>query len=58
MLFTAEIGSGASDDDLQFLADGVIQLDRLASGRVCAVTKMRGPGSPRAPTAMGWASPN
>lgn len=44
VLFTAEIGAGASDDDLQFLADGVIQLDHRTSGRVCEVTKMRGSG--------------
>ncbi|WP_070989670.1 ATPase domain-containing protein [Halofilum ochraceum] len=44
VLFTAEVDAGAGDDDLQFLSDGVLELSRLASGRVCAVTKMRGSG--------------
>lgn len=42
VLITAEAGSADSDDDLQFLSDGVIHLQRVASGRVCEVTKLRG----------------
>jgi len=44
VLFTAEHAAETEDDDLQFLSDGVIQLRRIGSGRVCAVTKMRGSG--------------
>lgn len=42
VVITAEAGAADSDDDLQFLSDGVIHLERVASGRVCEVTKMRG----------------
>lgn len=42
VLLTAEMGAEASDDDLQFLSDGVIRLERVPTGRVCRVTKMRG----------------
>ncbi len=44
VMFTSEIGAAGSDDDLQFLADGVIQLTRTDGGRVCTVSKMRGSG--------------
>ncbi len=42
VLITAEAGSADGDDDLQFLSDGVIHLQRTVSGCVCEVTKMRG----------------
>jgi len=42
VLFTAEGGDDSSDDDLKFLSDGVIELERSAHGRICSVTKMRG----------------
>ena len=38
---TAEAGS-AADDDLQFLSDGVVELAQVPSGRMCAVSKLRG----------------
>lgn len=41
VIFAAERGS-ASDDDLQFLSDGVVLLEQAPSGRMCAVTKLRG----------------
>ena len=44
VLFTAEVGAEASDDDLKFLSDGVIRLWRDESGPVCEITKMRGSG--------------
>lgn len=44
VLFTSEIGATGSDDDLQFLADGVLQLHRTHGGRKCTVSKMRGSG--------------
>lgn len=44
VLFTSEIGAVGSDDDLQFLADGVLQLERADGGRTCSVSKMRGSG--------------
>lgn len=44
VIFTAEHAAEAEEDELQFLSDGVIQLRRIDSGRVCAVTKMRGSG--------------
>ncbi len=43
VMFTAEQG-GPSDEDLQFLSDGVLQLEQLPSGRVCSVSKLRGSG--------------
>ncbi|MEX1080938.1 MAG: ATPase domain-containing protein [Halofilum sp. (in: g-proteobacteria)] len=43
LLISAEEGTaGGSDDDLQFMSDGVIHLTRGDSGLTCAVTKMRG----------------
>lgn len=44
VLFTSEVGDAGTDDDLQFLADGVIHLDRANGGRTCTVSKMRGSG--------------
>jgi len=44
VLVTAEMGADATGDDLPYLGDGVIQLQRVPSGRVCSVTKMRGSG--------------
>lgn len=43
VLFAVERDS-ESDRDLQFLSDGVIQLDEMDSGRVCSVSKFRGSG--------------
>lgn len=42
VLFTAEVSDMASDDDLQFMSDGVIQLDHSSEGRFPRVTKSRG----------------
>lgn len=43
VVFTVERDS-ESDQDLQFLSDGVIQLGEAVSGRVCSVNKFRGSG--------------
>lgn len=43
VVFSAEKGS-ASDDDLQFLGDGVILLEQVPGGRMCEVAKFRGSG--------------
>jgi len=42
VLFTSEGSGEAPDDDLQFMADGVIHLDFTAEGRALAVSKFRG----------------
>jgi circadian clock protein KaiC len=42
VLFTSEASVDAPDDDLQFLSDGVIQVDFSPEGRTLAVTKFRG----------------
>ena len=42
VLFTSEAGREAPDDDLQFMADGVIHLDFSAEGRTLGVSKFRG----------------
>lgn len=42
VIFTAETGSASNNDDLQFLSDGVILLEQVPSGHMCAVTKLRG----------------
>jgi circadian clock protein KaiC len=42
VLFTSEAGREAPDDDLQFMADGVIHLDFTADGRTLGVSKFRG----------------
>jgi circadian clock protein KaiC len=42
VLFTSQSGTTAPDDDLQFLADGVIELAQPDHGRTLAVPKFRG----------------
>jgi circadian clock protein KaiC len=42
VLFSSEGSTTAPDDDLQFVADGVIQLEMTETGRYLAVTKFRG----------------
>jgi len=42
VLFTSEGSHEAPDDDLQFMADGVIHLDFAAEGRTLGVSKFRG----------------
>jgi circadian clock protein KaiC len=42
VLFTSEASTEAPDDDLQFMADGVIHLDFTAEGRTLGVSKFRG----------------
>jgi circadian clock protein KaiC len=42
VLFSSEGSSTAPDDDLQFVADGVIQLEMTETGRHLVVTKFRG----------------
>jgi circadian clock protein KaiC len=42
VLFTSEASEEAPDDDLQFMADGVIHLEFTAEGRTLGVSKFRG----------------
>lgn len=42
VLFTSEASAGAPDDDLQFVSDGIVELERSASGRSLSVLKFRG----------------
>ncbi|MFB6074075.1 MAG: ATPase domain-containing protein [Haloarculaceae archaeon] len=42
VLFTSQRSSATPDDDLQFLADGVVELAREGHGRTVAVPKFRG----------------
>ena len=42
VLFSSEGSATAPDDDLQFVSDGVIQLDRTQAGRSVTVLKLRG----------------
>jgi anti-sigma regulatory factor (Ser/Thr protein kinase) len=42
VLFTSEGSPETPDDDLQFMADGVIHLDVSAEGRMLSVAKLRG----------------
>lgn len=44
VLFTSESTADQPDEDLQFLADGVIHLSFAPEGRTIAVTKFRGSG--------------
>jgi circadian clock protein KaiC len=44
LLFTSEASRDAPDDDLRFLADGVLELELGARGRVLTVSKFRGSG--------------
>jgi circadian clock protein KaiC len=41
-LFSTESSSEAPDDDLQFLADGIIQVENRIDGRMVRITKFRG----------------
>ena len=42
VLFTSEAGAGAPDDDLQFVSDGILQLERSQTTRTLSVLKFRG----------------
>lgn len=42
LLFTSQAGAQSPDDDLQFMSDGVIELDYADTGRTVAVPKFRG----------------
>ena len=42
VMFTSEGSQEAPDDDLQFMADGVIQLDNTLAGRYISISKLRG----------------
>ncbi len=42
VLFTSEGSQEAPDEDLQFMADGVIQLENTATGRYISISKLRG----------------
>jgi len=44
VLLTSESGKETPDDDLQFLSDGVINLEYALEGRYLSVTKYRGSG--------------
>jgi circadian clock protein KaiC len=44
VLFTSEASLQAPDDDLQFMADGVIHLECTGDGRTLKVSKLRGSG--------------
>jgi circadian clock protein KaiC len=41
-LFSTESSAEAPDDDLQFLADGIIEIDNRTDGRMVRITKFRG----------------
>jgi circadian clock protein KaiC len=41
-LFSSESSAEAPDDDLQFLADGIIQIENRLDGRMVRITKFRG----------------
>ena len=47
VIFTSQESEDQSDDDLQFLADGTIELGYGPSGRTISVPKFRGSGSMR-----------
>ena len=42
VIFSTQPTSDSSDEDLQFICDGTIELDRVEKGRVIEVTKFRG----------------
>lgn len=42
IFFTSEGSTAAPDDDLQFMADGVINLQSLANNRTITISKLRG----------------
>lgn len=44
VVFTSEASAEAPDEDLQFMSDGVINLDLAAERRTLSVTKFRGSG--------------
>jgi circadian clock protein KaiC len=45
LLFTSQAHANSPDDDLQFMADGVIELGSAETGRTVAVPKFRGSGT-------------
>ncbi|WP_172861721.1 ATPase domain-containing protein [Halopenitus persicus] len=45
LVFTSQAGARAPDDDLQFMSDGVIELDYTDTGRTVSVPKFRGSGT-------------
>jgi len=45
LLFTSQAGAQSPDDDLQFMADGVIELEYAPTGRTVTVPKFRGSDS-------------
>ncbi len=45
LLFTSQAGERTPDDDLQFMADGVVELADTESGRTVDVPKFRGSGT-------------
>lgn len=44
VLFTSEFSTQEPDDDLQFMCDGIINLDFFSAGRSISVNKFRGSG--------------
>jgi circadian clock protein KaiC len=44
VLFTSEFSPNDPDDDLQFMSDGIINLDFFSEGRSISVSKFRGSG--------------
>lgn len=52
ILFTSERSSEIPDEDLQFIADGVITLDVASTGAVLEVSKFRGSGFMHGPHQM------
>ncbi|MGE5603712.1 MAG: ATPase domain-containing protein [Nitrososphaerales archaeon] len=44
VLFASEASAENPDDDLQFMADGIIHLNAIVDGRTAAVSKFRGSG--------------
>ncbi|MWG33059.1 ATPase domain-containing protein [Halomarina oriensis] len=45
VLFTSQATATTPDDDLQFMCDGVVELDRTEKGRTVTVPKFRGSGT-------------
>ncbi len=44
VLFTSEYSHSAPDEDLQFISDGIINLENSSQGRTLTITKFRGSG--------------
>ncbi|WP_254537440.1 ATPase domain-containing protein [Halomarina litorea] len=44
VVFTSQATQATPDDDLQFMCDGVVELDRTSRGRTVSVSKFRGSG--------------